>query len=54
MDVKFVSIGTGIRFGDSISIGINGYVGFGLTFDLTNGIRFGAGFGLGFEIYIYA
>ncbi len=52
MDVKFVSIGTGIRFGDAISIGINGYVGFGLTFDLTNGIRFGAGFGLGFEIYI--
>lgn len=42
----------GIRFGDSTSIGVRAYIGAGLAFDFTNGIRFGGGYGLCCEIYI--
>ncbi len=42
----------GIQFGDAVNFGAKGYIGIGLTFDFTNGLRFGAGLGLEFEVYI--
>lgn len=41
---EIISGTVGIQFGDVVSIQAKGYVGAGITFDFTNGIKFGIGY----------
>ncbi len=42
----------GMRLGDAFSVGIKGYVGFGIAIDFSKGIKLGLGLGLGVEASI--
>ena len=50
--IEILSGTIGIQFGDSICVGVKGYIGIGLAFDLTNGFRFGVGKIFGYEVYL--
>ena len=49
---EIISGTVGLQCGDSVAIGVKGYVGIGFTLDFTNGIRIGAGVGVGVEVFI--
>lgn len=50
--IKIIGGEAGIRLGDSVSIGVEAYVGWGITIDFSQGIRVGAAVGAGGEVYL--
>lgn len=52
MKIQIIGGGAGIVVNESFSIGATAYLGFGLTFDTSTGIKIGGAFGYGLEIDI--
>ena len=50
--IKIIGGEAGIRLGDSVSIGVEAYVGWGITIDFSQGIRVGAAIGACGEVYL--
>ena len=50
--IKIIGGEAGIRLGNSVSIGVEAYVGWGITIDFSQGIRVGAAVAAGGEVYL--
>jgi RHS repeat-associated protein len=52
VSARLISGSVGVDLSDSLSVNATGYVGFGLTLDFSNGIKFGGAAGVGLEFSI--